>query len=129
MMKRAAKILIVSSFTIPLGFVPVLFMYGWDTYLEVLLSMSFAAFIPTAFVLYMFETVVCMTGLKKGEHHLIRQMALAVGFIGLLLLVLWGSQTRIKINELTLEYSGYIFVFSFMLFGAIVNNVLDKKRI
>ena len=51
MMKRAAKILIVSSFTIPLGFVPLLFMYGWDTYIQVLLSMSFAAFVPTAFVL------------------------------------------------------------------------------
>ncbi len=126
-MKRAVKILIVSSFTIPLGFVPLLFMYGWDTYIQVLLSMSFAAFVPTAFVLYMFETVVCMTGLKKGEYHLIHQMLLAVGFVGLLLLALWGSQTRIKINQLTLEYSGYIFVFSFMLFGAVVNNVMNKK--
>ncbi|OJJ22031.1 hypothetical protein BKI52_08310 [marine bacterium AO1-C] len=126
-MKRAVKILIVSSFTIPLGFVPLLFMYGWDLYLEVLLSMSFAAFIPTAFVLYMFETVVCMSGLKKGEYHLARQMLLAVGFVALLLLILWGSKTRIKIDEVALEYSGYIFVFSFMLFGAVVNNVLDTR--
>ena len=126
-MKRAIKILIVSSFTIPLGFTPLWFMYGWDVYLEVLLSMSFAAFIPTAFVLYMFETVVCMSGLKKGEYHLIRQMLLAAGFVALIVLILWGSGTKIKIDEVVLQYGGRIFVFSFMLFGALVNNVLDKK--
>lgn len=126
-MQRIIKILIVASFTLPFGFSPLVLIAGFDAYYSVLLTMSFSAFIPLAFVLYMYDTVLCMGGFKKYEKPLWRQMLVASGFIILVGTVLWFSHISIISNDLALKDRGLIFVLSFMLFGAVLNNVADQK--
>lgn len=126
-MQRIIKVLIVTSFTLPFGFSPLVFTHGVDTYFSILLTMSFAAFLPTSFVFYMYDTVLCMSGLKKGGNQLWKQMIVALGFILLVGTVLWLSHTRLGRGDLAMKDGGLVFVLSFMLFGAILNNVADQK--
>ena len=126
-MQRIVKILIVASFTLPFGFSPLVLIAGFDAYYSVLLTMSFSAFIPLVFVLYMYDTILCMGGFKKYEKPLLRQMLVASGFIIVGGAILWFSHTSIVNADLALKDRGLIFVLSFMLFGAVLNNVADQK--
>lgn len=128
-MQRIIKILIVASCTLPLGFSPLILMTGFDAYTSVLTSMSFTMFIPLAFVLYMYDTVLCMGGFKRNKDAFWTQMAVAVGFIVLVGAIVWFSKVSLVASDIDFKDRGLIFVLSFMLFGAVLNNVADKRLI
>ncbi|WP_299465617.1 hypothetical protein [uncultured Microscilla sp.] len=128
-MQRIIKILIVASCTLPLGFSPLILMIGFDAYISVLTTMSFTVFIPLAFVLYMYDTVLCMGGFKRKQEAFWLQMAVAVAFILLVGVIVWFSQVSVITSDIDFKDRGLIFVLSFMLFGAVLNNVADKRLI
>lgn len=128
-MQRIIKILIVASCTLPLGFSPLILMIGFDAYMSVLTTMSFTVFIPLAFVLYMYDTVLCMGGFKRKQDAFWSQMIVALAFIVLVGAIVWFSRVSVVASDIAFKDRGLMFVISFMLFGAVLNNVADKRLV
>jgi hypothetical protein len=104
-------------------------MIGFDAYMSVLTTMSFTVFIPLAFVLYMYDTVLCMGGFKRKQDAFWSQMIVALAFIILVGAIVWFSRVSVVASDIAFKDRGLMFVFSFMLFGAVLNNVADKRLV